>query len=175
MSEPLHTLRIRRERSGDEEAIRNVLTQAFESSAEARLVAVLRDCGCHWISLVAELEGAVVGHIVFTPVGLKPAASNLRIAGLAPMAVAPDFQQRGIGSQLVEAGKAQCWVEGYEAIVVLGHPEYYPRFGFTPAAGFGLTCEFDVPAEAFMAMELKNASLEGISATAIYQPAFSDL
>ncbi len=95
--------------------------------------------------------------------------------GLAPMAVIPSCQRNGIGSALVRAGLDQCRQLGYGAVVVLGHPEYYPRFGFTPAGQFGLRSEYDVPEEVFVALELDAGFLSGASGTVKYDPAFSSL
>src|SRR5512134_1693331 len=99
------------------------------------------------------MHDQVVGHILFTPVSLEPPVP-VRIAGLAPMAVRPEHQRSGIGGQLIRAGLDACRGNGYSAVVVLGHPEYYPRFGFAPGHTFGLVCEFPCPPEAFMAIEL---------------------
>ena len=105
------------------------------------------------MSLVAEDAGTVIGHTMFSPVSLGGFAGLMM--GLAPMAVTPARQRRGIGSALVRAGLECCREMGAAAVVVLGHPDFYPRFGFMPAARLGLSCEYDVPAEAFMAMELE--------------------
>jgi putative acetyltransferase len=126
------------------------------------------------ISLVAEDEadGAIVGHILFSPV-TPGDGSPIRIAGLAPMAVLPARQRGGIGSQLVSSGLAHCRERGFVAAVVLGHAAYYPRFGFRPASTFGLRCEYDVPDEVFMALELEPGALAGLSGTVRYHPVFA--
>jgi putative acetyltransferase len=126
------------------------------------------------ISLVAEEKLAVVGHIMFSPVKLS-GHSELRIMSLAPMAVAPEHQRIGIGSALVRAGIEQCKKLGCGAVVVLGHPEYYPRFGFSPSASFGISCEYDVPEEVFMILELQPDFLDGVSGKLEYHEAFSSL
>jgi putative acetyltransferase len=126
------------------------------------------------ISLIAEEKLAVVGHIMFSPVKLS-GHSELRIMGLAPMAVAPEHQRIGIGSALVRAGIEQCKKLGCGAVVVLGHPEYYPRFGFSPSASFGISCEYDVPEEVFMILELQPDFLDGVSGNLEYHEAFSSL
>lgn len=146
---------------------------AFGGTAEARLVDMLREQARPIVSLVAEENGAVVGHVMFTPVSLH--GFHELMLGLAPMAVAPSQQRRGIGSELVKAGLERCKELGAVAVVVLGHPDFYPRFGFASAARFGLACEYEVPAEAFMAMELKEHSLRGASGTVAYHAAFSSL
>ena len=122
-------MNIRTEKTTDIDKIWNINVEAFKTEAEANLVDALRDSGTPYISLVAEEDHELVGHILFTPVELVGDASGLRVMGLAPMAVVPKFQNRGIGSLLVKTGIQQCISEGCDAIVVLGHPEYYPRFG----------------------------------------------
>jgi putative acetyltransferase len=164
---------VRLEEPGDIDAIRETNALAFGSPLEASLVDALRGSE-HYLSLVAGVDGEVVGHILFTPVRLEPPAS-VQIAGLAPMAVRPAHQRQGIGGQLVRAGLDQCRQRGYSAVVVLGHPEYYPRFGFVPGHTFGLTCEFPSPQEAFMAIELVSDALKGVSGLVRYLPAFAEV
>lgn len=166
--------RVRAERAADRDAVRTVNESAFETPAEAGLVDALREQARPLVSLVAEEGGAVAGHILFSPVTL-PGYPQLHIMGLAPMAVAPGCQRRGLGSALVRAGLAACAELGCGAVVVLGHPEYYPRFGFRPAAEFGLGCEYEVPREAFMALELVPGYLEGAAGTLRYHTAFAGL
>ncbi len=154
------TMQIRAERAGDIGDIRQVNLSAFGTATEADLVDALREQARPIVSLVAEDDGAIVGHILFSPVTLS-SDPDLRIIGLAPMAVVPDRQRRGVGSALARAGVAACREEGYDAVIVLGHPEYYPRFGFVAASRFGLRSEYDVPDDVFMAMELKPGALQG--------------
>lgn len=165
-------VQIRAETDADHAAIHAVNAAAFPTAAEADLVDALRQQARPLISLVAEQDGAIVGHILFTPVTLDSRA-DLRIMGLAPMAVAPDHQRSGIGSALIRAGLEQCRQLGYSAVVVLGHPEYYPRFGFVPSVRFHLRSEYDVPDEVFMVQELEPGALDGVSGTARYHPAFA--
>ncbi len=94
--------------------------------------------------------------------------------GLAPMAVLPVHQRRGIGSSLVRAGLEACTQLGFAAVIVLGHAEYYPRFGFQPASRFALRCEYDVPDDVFMALELEAGILTGKTGTIQYHPAFGN-
>lgn len=165
---------IREERPEDAAAISRINTAAFGGDAEANLVVALRAQGAVITSLVAQEAGEPVGHILFSPLTLLPAA-KLKLAALAPMAVLPDYQRRGIGSALVEAGIAACREQDYDAIVVLGHPGFYPRFGFAPAQQFHLRTEYDIPAAAFMALELKPKALAGLDALVQFHPAFQDV
>jgi len=165
---------IRPEKSGDEAAVRCINAEAFDSPAEANLVDALRKQVCPVISLVAEIDGSIVGHIMFSPV-LIPGYPETSIMGLAPMAVDPAVQRSGIGSELVRKGLWKCEQLAIEAVIVLGHPEFYPRFGFVPASRFGLRCEYDVPDEVFMAMELRAGSLDTATGTVRYHQAFGEL
>ncbi len=165
---------IRAEREEDREAVYAVNVSAFETPAEADLVDALREHAQPLVSLVAEVEGAVVGHLLFSPVAVS-GHPGLRVMGLAPMAVAPEQQRKGIGSALVRAGLEACGRLGFVVVVVLGHPEYYPRFGFAPASRFGLDCEYEVPDEVFMAMELEPEALSAKSGKVKYHAAFNNL
>lgn len=166
---------IREEKAEDRENIRKINIEAFETSAEANLVDALRDSGAPLISLVAEERGKVVGYILFSPVLLAGSKRPVRIVGLAPMAVLPGWQNKCIGSKLVKEGLQVCETVGYEAVVVLGHPDYYPRFSFEPSINHGIKSEYDVPPEAFMVKELTKGTLKGISGTIKYHQAFNDL
>lgn len=149
-------------------------SQAFAGDGEARLVTALQDQCDSLVSLVAELDARIVAHILFSPCHFVPAQDPI-VWGLAPMAVTPQRQHSGIGGQLVRAGLEQCRARGVAAVVVLGHPEYYPRFGFRPALEFGLRCNYDVPDNAFMAIELQPGSLSNTSGVVHYHPLFGDL
>jgi putative acetyltransferase len=162
---------IRPEAERDRAPVHALNVSAFDGPAEAALVDLLRDRAQPLISLVAEEDAAVVGHIMFSPAMLSGHPS-LRIMGLAPMAVAPAHQRRGIGSALVRAGLEQCRQLGADAIVVLGHPAYYPRFGFAPTVARGIRSDYDVPDDTFMVLELRNGSLDGKSGTVTYHEAF---
>jgi putative acetyltransferase len=159
------------ERPEDIPGIRHVNQSAFDTAAEADLVDALRQQAHPHVSLVAVDSEAVVGHILFTPVTLSSHPS-VPIMGLAPMAVLPERQRQGIGSALVRAGLEACRRLPAVAVVVLGHAGYYPRFGFSPASTFGLTSEYDVPDEVFMALELKPEALRQRPGTIRYHPAF---
>ena len=162
-------IRIREEQPGDIAAIREVNRQAFGQDGESTLVDALRASGTVLLSLVATVGDEVVGHIMYTPLQV----GDVTGAALAPMAVLPDHQGHGIGSQLVRAGTRRLEASGCPFIIVLGHPHYYPRFGFTPASQRGITCEWDVPAEAFMLLVLDHARMASVSGRAVYRPEFS--
>ena len=146
----------------------------FETKAEAELVNALRAQAAPVVSLIAELDGALVGHVMFSPVALL-GHSGLNLMGLAPMAVTQRHQREGIGSALVRAGLQRCKELGAGAVVVLGHAAYYPRFGFTPSARFDIKCEYDVAEEAFMILELVPEYLAGKTGTIRYHAAFGAL
>lgn len=165
---------IRPEVERDRAVVHALNVAAFDGPAEAALVDLLRDQAQPLISLIAEENGAVVGHIMFSPVTLSGHPA-LRIMSLAPMAVAPSHQQRGIGSALVRAGLEQCRQLGVDAVFVLGHPAYYPRFGFSPAVAGGIRSDYDVPDDTFMVLELDIGSLSGRSGTVTYHEAFSNV
>lgn len=166
---------IRPENKNDIELIWRINSEAFETDAEANLVDKLRESDIPFISLVAEINNKLVGHILFTPVKLVDAKKEIKIAGLAPMAVLPNIQNTGIGSKLVEDGLKQCEKENYEAVVVLGHPNYYPKFGFIPSVKFDIKSEYDVPDEVFMVKELNANSLKGQSGIIKYHDEFNQV
>jgi putative acetyltransferase len=167
-------MNIRAETDKDKTAVYNINRSAFDTSAEAEFVDKLREQANPIISLVAEEDEIVIGHILFTPVSLIN-HSELRIMGLAPMAVSPEFQCRGFGSALVQAGLEQCKKKGFGAVVVLGHKRYYPRFGFTPASRVGLSCEYDVPDDVFMYLELQKDYLINVAGKIKYHSAFKSV
>lgn len=134
---------IRDEQPEDAAAVRAIEEAAFGQPGEADLVDALRpEPGV--VSLVAEVEGALVGHLLLSPVTVE-GTSTWEALALGPMAVAPAQQRRGVGSALVEASLARARSAGAPAVIVLGHPEYYPRFGFVPAAPHGFHCKWEVP------------------------------
>ncbi len=167
-------MRIRTEDEDDRAAIHAVNRAAFGTLVEANLVDVLRRTATQFVSLVADVDGAIVGHIVFSKVWLA-GRDDLSIMGLGPMAVAPDYQRKGIGSALVRAGLTSCKQLGCQAVVVVGHAEYYPRFGFSPAVGYAIRCEYDVPDDVFMVTELEAGVLRGASGVVRYDEAFSGI
>ncbi|MEG5171367.1 N-acetyltransferase [Microcoleus sp. B3-D7] len=164
---------IRTENPEDVEAVRNINIAAFGRENEANLVDRLRGIASTF-SFVAVQSDRVVGHIFFSPVVVEGKCSrNLSILGLAPVAVLPNYQRQGIGTLLIQHGLEECRRSGFQAVVVLGHPDFYPRFGFIPASRKSLGCEYDVPDEAFMVLELESGALEDCSGTVKYRSEFS--
>lgn len=167
-------IEIRRETEEDYPAVFRVNELAFESDGEPNLVEQLR--AKPHVSLVAAEGEKVVGHIFFSDARIEAAdGSETRTTSLAPMAVLPKYQNQGIGSKLVEAGLKACAEEGRDAVFVLGHKDYYPKFGFEIAAGKGFSCQFEVPDEHFMVIELKEGALAGKSGKIMYPPEFSEI
>lgn len=184
-------MRVRAERGGDADPVRLLYEGAFETALEADLVEALRATARPFIALVVEEGDGVIGHIAFSPVTVHArddspssdgrgrrgrvgaaAAGQSGLIGLGPMAVAEPWRGRGAGGLLVREGLARCRASGFAGAVVLGHPTYYPRFGFRPASDFGLACEYLVPDDVFMARALVDGGLDGIAGTVRYGPAF---
>lgn len=166
---------IRPERPTDHKAVHEIHKLAFETEAEADLVDGLRQHAQPVVSLVAEVDSQVVGHILFTPVGIGDTPSGPASLGLAPLSVHPDFQDQGIGKVLAEAGLAACRDAGAEIVVTLGHPDYYQRFGFTPAVEEGISYlerDFD---PFFMVKELVSGSLANYQGEVRYHQLFEEL
>lgn len=166
---------VRDEKPEDLAAIHEVNAKAFEQAAEANLVDALRANGKVTLSLVAVQDDRVVGHILFSPVVIESEKETFAAVGLAPLAVLPEYQNQGIGSRLVRAGLDECRKALHESVVVLGHPEYYPRFGFAPASRYGIKSEYDVRDEVFMIIELREGALLGRSGIVKYQPEFNEM
>jgi putative acetyltransferase len=167
---------VRAERKQDIKSIGEVNRRAFGQEEEAVLVQRIRDSSGFMpeLSLVAVKDSRVVGHILFSRIHIDTAKGKVAVLSLAPIAVLPEYQNIGIGSQLVRIGLEKCRTSGHSIIVVIGHPSYYPRFGFVPARKKGLECPFSVPDEAFMVCELLPDALEGISGMVIFPPEFAE-
>ena len=164
-------LTIRTEIGDDKGSIQHVHEQAFGGPAEANLVAALRAGGYLKVSLVATLNDKVVGHILFSPVIIQCAVGSIEIMSLAPLAVLPEFQRKGIGAALVKKGIEACQTTLYSSIVVLGHPAYYTRFGFSPELARPLKSPFG-DGDSWMAMELFPGALSGVAGSVVYPPPF---
>jgi putative acetyltransferase len=166
----LAALEIREELPDDAVAIRELNRRAFEQDLEGNIVDALRSNGAALLSLVATLDSRVVGHILYSPASVN---GDVWGAALGPMAVLPEYQRQGIGSRLVEAGNKRLEAAGCPFIVLVGHPEFYPRFGFAPARARGIRCEWEVPDDVFMVLVLDEAKMQGVSGWARYAREFS--
>jgi len=166
---------VRVEKAEDHALVRHLNERAFGRPNEAALVDALRAAAHPQISLVAVKDGQVAGHIFFSPVSVESGDAIFMAMSLAPMAVMPEHQRQGIGSALVQEGLRECQQVGCKAVVVLGHPEYYRRFGFIPASQKGLRCEYPVPDEVFMVVELQPDALVGQQGLVTYRPEFSEV
>ena len=166
---------VRAETAADYPAVRQINELAFGRPNEAVLVDKLRAVAEPQISLVAVKDRLVVGHIFFSPVSIEISDPATLVLGLGPLAILPEYQKQGLGSQLVRAGLKECQRIGCNVVVLIGHPEYYPRFGFVPAKQKGLSCEYPVPDEVFMVAELKPEALAGQRGLVKYRPEFSDV
>jgi putative acetyltransferase len=169
------SMNIRSERPEDAAGIRRVNELAFGQPAEADLVDKLRQACADSVSLVAD-DNEVVGHILFTPVVVENQEQRLVGMGLAPMAVLPERQRQGIGSQLVGRGLEILRERGCPFVVVVGHPEYYPRFGFEPASNHRLASQWEgMPDAAFMVLALDGDAMVGASGVARYRDEFNEV
>jgi len=151
--------------------------EAFGREDEARLVEALRRSPAFIpeLSLVVVEEGQLLGHILFTRIVINTPRGPVPALALAPMAVLPPRQRSGIGSSLVRTGLDECRRLGHKLVIVVGHPEYYPRFGFVPAAPIGIRVPFEVPEEAFLVLELEPGALRGIEGEVVYPPEFGEV
>ena len=165
---------IRNEQVGDAPAIHAIHRAAFPTDVEARLVDRLRANGHACVSLVAEADTVLAGHVLFSPVSIADHPDCHSGLGLAPIGVLPSYQRAGIGSKLIVEGLATCRQAGYPFVVVLGHPAYYPRFGFRRASVLGLTNAYGAD-EAFMVMELSPGSLPAEGGLVKYGTEFAEL
>ena len=168
------SIRVRPETDADRAAVFAINAAAFPTDAEAQLVDSLRMSADPLVSLVAVDNDDVVGHIMFSTVTLAP-FDELQLMGLAPMAVSPSLQRSGIGTELVNAGLQRCREQGVGAVAVLGHAEYYPRFGFKPSTQWGIKSEYDVPEDVFMLLELSANYLQPFEGIIRYNAAFADV
>lgn len=160
-------VKIRNEEADDFVQVREIVRAAFPTDAESRLVDALRANNKATISLVAVHGNEVVGHILFSPVSTSP-PSAAKGLGLAPVAVRPNMQSQGIGSQLIREGLRRCKELGYDYCVVLGGPKYYQRFGFEKASRFDIRNEYGVDDE-FMVIRISDRQVAGV---ARYAPEF---
>lgn len=160
---------IREETAADIEAIREVNRRAFGQDQEGNIVDALRSNGAALLSLVAIVDDELVGHIMYSSATVGATTGG----ALGPMSVLPEFQRQGIGSRLVEAGNQKLKQVGYPFIIVVGHAEYYPRFGFIPASQHNIRCEWDLPDNVFMIYVLDPVKMQTVSGLAKYRHEFS--
>ena len=166
---------VRLEKPEDTPQVRRVNSEAFGQSTEAGIVDELRRACPEALFLVAEDEGEIVGHIAFTPVVIDNPVAKVEGMGLAPMAVLPSRQRQGIGSRLVKTGLNRLRDSGCAYVIVLGHPEYYPRFGFELASRYNVECQWEgVPDEAFMILVFDHSVLQNLSGVARYRDEFNE-
>jgi len=170
---PYANVTVRWEEAGDAQeraVVRSINEAAFGRPDEADLIEGLRAGGAVLLSLVAELERRIVGHILFSRMWIDTSDGPFPAAALAPMAVLPEHQRRGIGGRLIRRGLDLLHTRGEGAVIVLGHAGYYPRFGFSSGKAGALESPF--PPEAFMALELRPGALDGIRGKVRYAAAF---
>jgi predicted N-acetyltransferase YhbS len=174
------TITIRKEESFDHNWVIELTEKAFETLEisehnEGKLVDKLREAPTfiEELSLVAELNGQVVGHILFTPIIIDNGQQQFQSLVLAPVSVLPEFQKMGIGGQLILAGHQKAVELGFQSVILIGHPEYYPRFGYKPASTWGIKTHYELPSDdVFMAVELAEGALSNVSGMVIFPPEF---
>ena len=166
---------IRKEKESDFFDVYELNRNAFGQEIEPKLVDLLRKSNVFIpeLSVVATIDNKIVGHILFTKIKIKETNGNeFDSLALAPMAVRPDLQRKSIGGQLIRYGLNKAKELGHKSVIVLGHENYYPRFGFVPAEKWKIKAPFDVPANVFMGIELVENGLAGISGTVQYAKEF---
>ncbi|MED0992146.1 N-acetyltransferase [Bacillus nitratireducens] len=171
---------IRQEKKNDYRKTEEVVQQAFlneefSDKKEHELVKRIRECDAFIpeLSLVAVDEG-IVGHILLSKITIEQDGTSVESLALAPVSVARGHQKKGIGGKLIGAALEKAKELGYGAVVVLGHPEYYPKFGFKKASEWNIKAPFEVPDEVFMVMELRENALEGVEGVVQYSSAFAE-
>jgi predicted N-acetyltransferase YhbS len=167
---------IRNEKKEDYNEIKRINDLAFGQENEGKMIEAFRKTKDYnnLLSLIAETKGKIIGHILFYPIKIKNKKEEYTVLSLAPMAVHPEFQNKGIGSKLVKRGLEIAKELNFGIVIVVGHPKYYPRFGFTPAKNWDITLPFDVPDDVFLALELNENALKYCSGTVEYPKEFFD-
>ena len=168
---------IRAEAPRDRAAIYGVNARAFGRDNEARLVDALRATNAFIpdLSLVAERGGQVLGYVLFSRLAIDAASGAIAALALAPVAVEPDHQQRGIGSSLIRFGLDRAREHGHRVVIVLGRATYYSRFGFAPADHRGIAAPFPVSRESFMYLDLVAGASAEAAGTVRYPAAFGNV
>ncbi len=175
INEQVILITIRPETPADLASIHHVNEAAFGRPAEADLVDTLRQHGAITLSWVAAEADQIVGHVLYTPATVSFDETTIDAVALGPVAVLLAYQNQGIGSRLIRESLEALRTQGHSLVFVLGHHTYYPRFGFKPSTPLGIECEFKVPEEAFMVLELRPSALNGMHGVMHYQPEFSDV
>ncbi|KMK74348.1 GNAT family N-acetyltransferase [Alkalihalobacillus pseudalcaliphilus] len=173
------TIDIRQEKSTDYQETLAVVQQAFlneeySNKSEHLLVSKLRKSAAFIpeLSLIAFDETTIVGHILLTKITIEYDGKKVNSLALAPVSVLPAYQKKGIGSHLIRTALEKAKELHYDSVIVLGHPQYYPKFGFQKASKWGIQAPFDVTDDSFMALELAKDSLENVRGTVVYPKAF---
>ena len=167
---------IRKEEERDYKKVYEVNRLAFQQENESKLIEKIRK-GKNFVpdlSLVAKIDDEIVGHILFSRIKIV-GDSIFESLALAPVAVIPEFQKQGIGAELIKKGIEKAKELGFDSIIVLGHKEYYPKFGFKRASNWSIECPFEVPDEAFMAIELTEKAFEDKAGTVRYPDEFMEV
>ena len=171
-------LKIRQESKLDIKEVYKINKLAFEEEGEAKFVELLRNSNTFIpeLSLVATIDNNIVGHILFTKIRIVDSNKNeFESLALAPMAVKPEFQKRGIGGQLIKTGLDKAKGLNFKSVIVLGHENYYPKFGFEPTKKWKITAPYDVPTSAFMGLELVVDGLREVSGIVQYPKEFDEV
>lgn len=168
---------IRQEQACDFPMVYDVNLTAFERNDEARLTDRLRlsEAFIPELSLVAVVDNTIVGHILFTKITIENGDLKSESLALAPMAVIPDMQSKGVGSHLINTGLSLAKSMGYTSVIVLGHPDFYSRFGFVPTVKWQIKAPFNVPENVFMGLELVDNALSEIKGTVKYAREFEEI
>lgn len=175
------SITIRQETEHDYRSTEQVVEMAFRTAshsnhAEQFLVARLRksDAFVPELALVAELNGEIVGHVMFTKLVIRDGQTDHASLALAPVSVLPERQGQGIGSRMIRTGLEKARQMGFTSVIVLGHKDYYPRFGFRPASQLGIRAPFPVADASYMALELQHQGLQGVSGVVVYPKEFDE-
>jgi predicted N-acetyltransferase YhbS len=170
---------IRQETPSDYQSVFSLTEEAFREMKfskqdEQFLVERLRNSEAFIpeLSLVAEVDGLIVGHIMLTKMTIMSDDRGYPTLGLAPVSVLPSFQCQGIGSSLIREAHRIAKIMGYESVVLIGHPTYYPRFGYRVAGNYGISFPFEAPAECCMVAELVEGALESVSGLVLHPKEF---
>jgi putative acetyltransferase len=170
-------VRIRQEKKKDYESVSKLITEAFKRDDEAKLVESIRNSEVFIpeLSLVAENNESIIGHILFSPVVIEKEESIVPALALAPLAVEPSYQGQGVGGQLVKEGLKVCKEFNHKIVIVLGHSAYYPKFGFVKAADYGIEPPFPVPLDVFMVKGLQKDALDNVRGLVRYPSVFNEV